>query len=326
MLRVHFTPADLARVRIAPQPDPMWELALSMHVLRVKDPDPLLAGWKRHMLRRLHPGGLPARDMAVPFALNPPVGYFPDFLTPFDGLRGLDAGLAALVATPAARLRTEVDRLTDRNPAVGPVVDGIRTGQASALRALEKSLRSYHAMAIAPYWDRITSACTADRSMRIDLLASEGAQALLDSLGPLSSFRDGVLAVSHFRRPQEIRLDGRGLTLIPSYFKEANTVMLLADADLPPVLIYPVDRDVRVRAEARKASLSALVGRQRAEILELAACGFTVSEIARRLSLTPSGVSRHLAVLRDTGLLTSVRDRNAVRHALSPLGHALLKG
>ncbi|NUT33943.1 MAG: winged helix-turn-helix transcriptional regulator [Hamadaea sp.] len=325
MLRVHFTAADLARVRIAAEPDPLWELALSMHVLRVKEPNPLLAGWKGHMLRRLHPAGAPARQLAVPFALNPPLGYFPDFLTPYDGLQGLDAGLAALVSTPAMRLRAEVGKLADRNPAAAPLVDDVRTGRAPALRALETSLRSYHATAVAPYWDRITSACTADRAMRIDLLASAGAQALLDSLGPRSSFRGGVLEVTHFRRTQEVHLDGRGLMLIPSYFKEDDTVMLLADVDLPPVLIYPIDRDIRVRAEARKQSLSALIGKQRAEILELAGGGFTVSDIARRLDLTPSGVSRHLAVLRDAGLLTGVRDRNALRHVLSPLGTALLQ-
>ncbi|CAM5243118.1 hypothetical protein SMICM304S_07027 [Streptomyces microflavus] len=34
MLRIHFTDADLARTRIATAPDPVWEIAVSLHRLQ----------------------------------------------------------------------------------------------------------------------------------------------------------------------------------------------------------------------------------------------------------------------------------------------------
>jgi len=51
MLKIHFTPADLLRTRIARGPDPMWEIALSLRVLRSRGCDELLGPWRRHVLR-----------------------------------------------------------------------------------------------------------------------------------------------------------------------------------------------------------------------------------------------------------------------------------
>ncbi len=37
VLRIHFTPRDLARVTVATHPAPLWEVLLSLHVLQVLD-------------------------------------------------------------------------------------------------------------------------------------------------------------------------------------------------------------------------------------------------------------------------------------------------
>ncbi|MEV4909344.1 transcriptional regulator, partial [Streptomyces albidoflavus] len=37
MLRIHFTPEDLTRVRVAPGPDLLWEISNSVQTLQRKD-------------------------------------------------------------------------------------------------------------------------------------------------------------------------------------------------------------------------------------------------------------------------------------------------
>lgn len=52
----------------------------------------------------------------------------------------------------------------------------------------------------------------------------------------------------------------------------------------------------------------------------------TTSELAERAGVSVSSASEHASVLRRAGLIHSSRQRNAVRHALTPIGLALLEG
>lgn len=70
--------------------------------------------------------------------------------------------------------------------------------------------------------------------------------------------------------------------------------------------------------------LSALLGRTRAAVLEAIADGGNTTAVAERLGVSPASASEHAAVLREAGLITSVRVRNCVQHTLTPLGAALL--
>jgi DNA-binding transcriptional ArsR family regulator len=51
----------------------------------------------------------------------------------------------------------------------------------------------------------------------------------------------------------------------------------------------------------------------------------TASQIARRLGTSVSSVSRHTAVLRNAGLISSHRCDQVVVHALTPVGTAILE-
>ncbi|RVX41362.1 hypothetical protein EDD27_3884 [Nonomuraea polychroma] len=44
-----FTPEDLGRVRIAPRPDPMWEMVLSLHLLQARGGGTAMAAWRRQV-------------------------------------------------------------------------------------------------------------------------------------------------------------------------------------------------------------------------------------------------------------------------------------
>ncbi|MGI8903365.1 MAG: ArsR family transcriptional regulator [Solirubrobacteraceae bacterium] len=49
------------------------------------------------------------------------------------------------------------------------------------------------------------------------------------------------------------------------------------------------------------------------------------TDLARRLELTPSGVSQHLSALRDAGLVASARRGRAVLYIRTPLADQLLQ-
>ncbi|WP_346535462.1 winged helix-turn-helix domain-containing protein [Micromonospora sp. DPT] len=325
MLRIHFTAADLARTRIACAPDPLWESMLSMHWLRLRCQDPLLAGWRQRTYGLLHQRHGHRAEVALPLSINPPVGYFPDFLTPIEAAGGFEPGLDALLHTPEARLATDLATLRSTGVRLSPAVADLAAGDVTALRQLGAGLQLYYRLAILPLWNVIRSAFDADRALRSRRLLNQGLSALLNDLHPTARFDGGVLTITDYIAERDLHLDGRGLLLVPCYFKRHEKPMVLADPLLPPVLVYSIHPHARVVSTAAVAgSLSALVGGTRAAILVLAAEGGTTSEIAHRLDISVPSASRHLAVLRSSGLVTSARDRNAVHHTLTPLGLALL--
>ncbi|MEV4410899.1 winged helix-turn-helix domain-containing protein [Catellatospora sp. NPDC049609] len=326
MLRIHFTSTDLIRTRIATVPDPLWELALSIHLLRMRGTDPLLTGWKRNMISNLKPGGLLRDEVGLLLALNPPVGYFPDFLTPPEGTGGISAGLDAVLTTPKGRLRKEINSLGDAQGSLPANVDDVGSGQTGALDELGTAISRYHETAIAPMWDRVRTAVDADRGLRARTMIDSGTEGLLNSLHPTVRFDGSVLEVADYPSHREVHLEGRGLQLMPSYFKTPTKPVTLFDPELPPVLVYSVHQEARAAVVRSGEALSALLGRTRAAVLDLVAQGSTTTELARRLDVSPAAVSQHVAVLRDAGLLHSVRDRNTVHHTLTQLGYAMLAG
>ncbi|MBV1849517.1 ArsR/SmtB family transcription factor [Catellatospora tritici] len=326
MLRIHFTGTDLVRTRVAPRPDPMWELALSIHLLRMRGTDPLLSGWKSDTVARLRPAGPLRAEVAMLLALNPPVGYFPDFLTPPEAADGIDAGLDAVLSTAQPRLRREIDVLGGARGSLPASVDELGRGNRSAIAELGTAITRYHQTAIEPMWPRVRAAVEADRGMRARTMLDQGVEGLLNDLHPSIRFDGGTLSIADYPSHRDVHLDGRGLLLVPSYFKTYTKPVTLVDPELPPVLVYSVHPAARLAVTAPGEALTGLLGRTRAAVLELAAAGSTTTELSRRLGVSPAAVSQHVTVMRDAGLLLSTRIRNTVHHTLTPLGHALLAG
>lgn len=331
MLRIFFSTEDIARTRVAPAPDPIWELVLSLHLLQGRTRDPGMAGWRRSVWQNLRRHG-DSRQLGLLFALTPPQGYFPDFLTPYEGLQGLDAGLDAVAATPTALLQRDLTLLAQRNVLPTSAV-GLARGEMPMRQHLTDTMRQYHDTAVAPYWSRIQTAIEADRNRRARALLDGGAEGLLASLHPLR-WESGVLEVPGYPSTRELHLDDRGLLLVPSFFCADRPVALL-DPALPPVLVYPVDRlgglartagaaPAPGQDEQAREALAALLGRTRAHVLEVVNEGCSTGEVARRLDISPAAASQHATVLRNAGLLVSQRDRNTVRHTLTALGRAIL--
>lgn len=325
MLRIHFSHADLARTRIAAAPDPLWEIASSLHRLQSRRGRWAYAGWYRTARRRLREGGMERmlRDVLLP--LYPRAAYFPDFLTPPGAIGDLDAGLDSILAAPAQRVRTELSVL-DRASGAPPWSP--RLIEPDARKEFVAMLRAYHHTILAPYEDQARARIEAERVQRCRGLMDGGVEGMLAGLGPMLRWRAPVLEVAYPKQvdDRDLYLNGRGLTLVPSYFNWGEPVSF-ADPEQPPVLWYSLLHEpAGPGTDDPDKPLVALLGRARAGALRAAATGATTGEIARATGVSSSAASRHTTVLRDAGLLTTTRTGQTVLHTLTPAGAAVLRG
>lgn len=317
MLRIHFSAGDLARTRIAEEPDPLWETVLSLHQLREKRREPVLDGWRRRRCAR----GARALRMLSP--LMPPRGYFPDFLTPAEGSGGLECGIDAVLATPRRQLRTELGLLSARNP-LPQWARQLADGEASALHRLGRALREYHASVLEPGWRDIASHIEGDRQHRTETQCRLGTEEMLRTFAPVLRWQPPVL-FADYPVERDIHLEGRGLLLVPSYFCRHTPVALLDEA-LWPVLVYPARPPCPEPPAAPGTRLAPLLGHTRAAVLQALQEPRTTSELARCAGVSLSSASEHASVLRRAGLVTSTRERHHMHHTLTRLGSHLLTG
>lgn len=317
MLRIHFTPEDLTRVRVAPGPDLLWEISNSVQTLQRRDGERVFGAWRRWARPRLPE----SRGLLSP--LLPPYGYSPDFLTPSAGDRPtFRAAVDALLGTEPARLRAELARLA-RSARLPGWAASLARGDTETLTRLGDALHAYQARALVPHWRQIRADVEADRARRLRDLMDGGTEALLSGLGPDARWRPPVLEVTY---PVEhsLRLEGRGLVLQPSFFCwPAPTT--LADGTLRPVLVHPIRHTPGWAApRTGPGPLGRLLGQTRAELLRATGTGCSTVEAARMLQVTHPAVSQHMNVLRAAGLITTVRTAGRSFHLATAEGRALL--
>ena len=319
-LRIHFTDIDLCGVTFATRPDPLWECLLALHALQAAPSGPATALWQSRV-----EVGPAVRGL---FALAPARGYSPDFLTPQQGADGFEAGLDAILATPAPRLRAELDLLlgTRRVPHWARELAG---GNQTVLRELVAALRSFHRQAVNPYWADLSERIEDERRGRATAMLDTGLNGLLSGLHPLLVWRERTLEVHGGHVHGDLQLNGRGLRLVPSVFCHGAPT-LLADPDLPPVLVYPIAPDPRRQLVTKpdphnpSEALAALLGKTRAQLLLAAGRSLTTTELGKSAGISPASASYHATVLRNAGLIHSQRAGVAVRHRLTDLGTDLI--
>ncbi|GAA4681513.1 winged helix-turn-helix domain-containing protein [Streptomyces chumphonensis] len=327
MLRIHFTDVDLGRLRIATGPDAMWETVLSLHHL--VSPSTFFGPWQRVTRRALAEARL-GQDVHLLTALSPISAYFPDFLTPAGPVSDFGAGVEEVLSTSRSQLREEITLLADGRTDPPAWLDDISAGRSRALRRLGVALRRYHAVALAPYRTTVAAHIDRETTRHTERALGDGTEAVLGRLGPRLRWRPPVLEAD-YPFPKEIRLDGRGLCLVPSFFINYYPITL-ADPDLTPVLVYPVTRGPvwvpeRCGTTSRRDDpLAELLGATRAALLRLLDEPATTTVLATRAHTSPSSVSRHTGALRRAGLVASDRRGMHVLHVRTSLGTALVHG
>ncbi|WP_433889324.1 MarR family transcriptional regulator [Streptomyces sp. CA-111067] len=335
--RIHFTVQDLARTRVAEVPPPLFELSTAVRVLRDREHPVRFDAWRRRVRQGLRPQ---ARMM---FDLVPPLGVVPGFLAA-PGIGSPREMLDRARATPRSVVRADLAHVAEHQPL--PSWTRQLPDDRDLLRALFDSLEHVYGQVLEPHWEQVRSLAAADRSARMRQVLGGGMEVLLAAVNPgRIRWRPPVLEVTMASGyDDDLYLRGQGLLLVPSAFG-VEAPVIDPDAEPQPVLTYPAGIDPHARSlpvfatapdgdegQGRRAptagSLASLVGHTRAGVLHTIAehPGCSTKELAVLVGIAPASASEHATTLREAGLVSTTRNRNAVLHSPTSLGVSLLNG
>lgn len=274
-------------------------------------------------------------DHRLVSALVAPSGNaIPDFLTPMpprgDSRPSLDEGLAAIAATDPALIHAQLDELREGDepsPSLARLLDDPERAGPRVAGALER----YHRVVIAPIWPSVNRILESDITFRGRELAIGGPTQLFASLNPnLAWDRDGRLRLdlAYARGSGEYASAGRGLILIPSVFL-TRLVSAHSPETATPHAGYPARGSETLMESMREVppgALRRLIGRAKADVLHALVEPMAVSELARRLEVTPPAASQSLRVLHENGLVERARSGREVLYRRTPDGDRLVRG
>ncbi|HEX5115271.1 MAG TPA: winged helix-turn-helix domain-containing protein [Pseudonocardiaceae bacterium] len=312
---VHFSVADLARLRLCVAPAPLMESALAFAALRVPQRSPALGSWRQHAQRCFPAAARPLVDVI------PAHGPAPEFLDQTAG--DLDEAVDLVLSVPPRLVRSDLARCwagrarQDRRPPAWLRLLG--DGDRATLATVTNALRAFHIACVEPFWPEVRARFEHDRDVRVPVLVTGGPAALFESVG--LRWRDDA-ACGSGSGPGERWLDGTGLQVTSSAFYTGPPMFVVRPASIGGnALIYPA---LPVPDATERAGLAAALGHTRAALLAALdePCGTT--RLAARLGISAASASVHAKALREAGLIRTTRAGCAVRHALTPLGRALL--
>lgn len=318
MIRYHFGPRDLGRVRLAVSP--LYELQFSLDVLR----DPARQGAHRPWVRAAR-HALEGVDLSLLDALVPVRGFVPDFLAPPPDRPMPDVArqLERVRRTPHAQVRREL-RTCFANRLTSPVARELLDDPAAALEQIVDTLTTYWDRTLAPFWPRVRALAETEIADRARALAERGPLGLFADLHPELAWNDGVIQVD--RLPDfDVELEDRGLLLVPSVFLPG--LAFIVDRPWQPTIVYAAAGAGALwdsPGAQPEGALAALLGPRRAHVLAALSRPATTGDLADALGASRAGVSEHLQVLRRAGLVSPHRDGHFVRYRRTATGEALL--
>ncbi|MET8119146.1 helix-turn-helix transcriptional regulator [Micromonospora sp. NPDC005189] len=323
MLRLQLGPADLCRVRFAERLHPVGTALLAGQWLR----DPTVAAMAPALAERaaaVESAGAAQAATAILRHLLPERGRLPDFVTPFDGLESVAAGLEAIRATPARRVRAEVSAAYTDATAT-PLRRRFAAADPEVLDLFGGAVRTWFDAVLAPHWSDLVSAYRQQVTCASQRLAQHGLAGLFAGLHPAIRWREPVLEVRTWWSGDQPGT-GHGLILLPSPLAGPRP-RVLVEPGHPILLVYPAVMPPR-GATASADSLGRLLGATRALVLRRLAAdgGLTTTVLSRAAGISLSSASEHATALRAAGLVASEREGGAVRHHLTALGAGLLSG
>lgn len=274
----------------------------------------MFGGWRREVRGRLVAPAMPL------FGLVPPSGAGPLFLDPLS--TGLEEALDEVMRAPDAQVAAELQRVSPSERPLTPWVRTLHDRDRTAWRDLHLALRSAFGALLEPDWAQARQTYAADIAWRGRLLSTRGLGTMLTSLYRGSTWSGSTLHIPQSRQA-ELRLTGRGLTLMPSTVWRGQP-LVGDDGTGRPLLLYPAVTALPLAAaEAVPAAdepLSALLGRTRAAVLRALDVPSTTGQLARSLQISAASASQHAATLRSAGLVSSTRQGRSVWHVRTPLG------
>ena len=319
MVVFHFTTEDLAQTRFAISP--MWELMTGLRALRDPDRAALHLPWVSQALpiaREL--------DLAGALALTPPDGYMPDFITPppSSPLASFEEEVDTVCSTPRAQVVADIECLREEGRG-SPALDAFLDRPREEVERMCVALRELWERVLEPHWPRLRAVLEEDIRYRAGRLTEGGPAHLFADLDPRVAWRGDRIEITQDYEA-EASLGGKGLLLVPSVFQVTRPATIISPP-WQPTMIYP-SRGVGLLWEQPPAegpeALVKLVGGTRARLLTALDSPRSTTDLARALDLSPGGVSQHLSVLRESGLVCGEREGRSVLYLRTELADSLL--
>lgn len=316
-MRLRFTAGALVACRFAISP-----LNETMSAIRLLA-NTAGSGYHAPWLGAVGPA-LETLDLTTLALLAPHRTYGPDFLSPAPANPSTTFAteLAAVRATPAARVRREIDRsLFERFGANPPPSARPLLGRGERARELcTSALQAAWQALVEPWWPQIHQTLEADIAYRSRLLADAGLSATLIDLHPRLSWAGHNLDID-IASQRELTVGDEGIALVPTLFGT------LGVSHEPPSINYQA-RGIAALWTSPTVSpepLRRLLGARRADILVSLDQPASTTGLATRCDLPLSSISEHLTVLRDAGLIATRRTGRRLQHIRTPLGTALMR-
>jgi len=354
-LRIDITGLPAERVSFAASP--LAELSAMLHALAATGHHPHLTAWAAGVRAGLRPE-LAERLQEAEFLWR---SSRADFLLPAQPRQTLTEELddvdqiadeayvtSALVTTCGSNRvhfggpspLTDVaarDRALDQAQARGTLQEAFAErllADPAAVRArVRQTLEQCAPAFFAAAWPGVAARIAADLQVKNDLRDLRGLGAALEAVsGAVALAPEGDRIVVDKLQDNATSARGTGVTFIPTVFGSPHLVAVHAPG-WQPVLQYPAVQPSApepVPLDADQRRLHPLAHPVRLRLVRtLARSPHTTSELAHAWDLTPPEVSRHLAVLRRAGLLTTERRGRYVHYAadlpaLTALGADLL--
>ncbi len=313
--------SDLSAVRFGISPG--FELVHALRAVMRPQSVPLHWGW----LRALR-GSLSGESFRLMCAVSGAQGYLPDFLT----------------ATPSGDMTPaeEIERLHEvpdehvHRDLVKRAVRSTGAEQARLQQLADDPARSRDLIArawaqvwetlLAPVWPQLLRLARADIAVRSRRSSDAGLGEMASTLHSTVTWADDVVRVQMSMHEEVVDCAGAGLVLVPSVMMSARGCAVLTERPAQPTIFYPAHGVAETwfrDASDALASLTALLGAARAQLMLELQQPLTTSECAHVAGVATSTASHHLTVLRDAGLIDSRRSGQSVLHTRTPLGEAL---
>ena len=321
MTRLRFSESDALRCRFTVSP--LWETHAALRIVYGRHRRPLYDPW---LAQRREAAD--AADLTLLRAIQPQVGYAPDFLSPppLASNTTVETELERVRRTPLKRVAAELTRCRDQEPANpnAAMLQPLVADPARALEQLADVIERAWRVLVEPDWTRVRRILDDDIAYRGECLVRNGLAGLFTDLHPGLGWQDGELVAAR-AADADRDLAGKGLLLVPSAFNWPY-VSVIVDRAYQPTVIYPARGIARLWTDAPPPPdrLARLLGRTRAAILAALDQPATTTGLAIELGLGLGTVSEHLSALHGAGLASKRRAGHQIRYWRSPLGQTVI--
>lgn len=324
-------------------PSPLAELGSALHLLVEPAHHTAQTGWITATAAGLDPGLMDRvlvadylwrtsrADMFLPSRPQPTLAAELDALDALDdetwvgralmtsscGLLPLHSELGSPLVDGRAR-KVALDRAAARGPRPSEFVEHMLADPGATRGWVRRLLEDCEAAFFADAWARVVARLAADARHKRDLLERHGLARTLTAVSTaLTLTASGDRIVVDKLQDRAATADGSGLTFLPSAFSHPHLLVVYAPGWRPvinyPLLPTPTESSVSVASVQDR--LHALDHPLRLRLVRSILRGpQTTSQLAETWLVSAPEVSRHLAVLKDAGIITATRQGRYVAY------------